>query len=242
MSLAEALLAVLARDHAIAAGEAAAIRRLAAPADAVAEVQLDPDRPLVAVIGFASDGTRALLETPARSAWLAAIAPHASHWGEKLGGQVYARGRFAPAFAGALAGADPATIASLVAASGAHELAMLGTEAHRHVGYVAISDPRGADAFADQRRQPRSDLPRAGEWLHLSWDLASATGPFKLDAGARTTAEALALAARLGIDDHALATRLAGLGLAHPSHVGLRVGAPPARALTLYFRIRASAA
>ena len=61
--------------------------------------------------------------------------------------------------------------------------------------------------------------------------------PVKADVGARPRAFALALAARLGHDPARLAARLDALGLAAPSHVGLRLGAPAARALTLYFRI-----
>jgi hypothetical protein len=60
--------------------------------------------------------------------------------------------------------------------------------------------------------------------------------------GPRPVTEALAIAGALGLDRAALAARLATLRLGDPSHVGLRIGAPAARALALYFRITACAA
>jgi hypothetical protein len=50
----------------------------------------------------------------------------------------------------------------------------------------------------------------------------------------------VAIATALGLDGAALEARLATLGLRDPSHVGLRIGAPAARALALYFRVTAS--
>ena len=248
--LADAVLAVLARDRAVSEAEAAAIARLAAPEDAVAEVQLDPPHgSLAPVIGFAAPGTRAVLAEVAGEAaiggWLDAIAPSASHWGVKLGGvrQIYARGRFDAAQAAALAGAD---VAAALAVTGAASFAMLGVELAaaitRHVGYVAVSGARGAAALATARgvAGPIAALAPDQAWLHLSWDLATTHGPFKLDAGPHQLGAALAFAGALGLDRDALAARLAQLGLGHPSHVGLRVGAPAARALALYFRITAS--
>jgi len=249
--LADAVLAVLARDRAVSDAEAAMIARLAAPQDAVAEVQLDPPHGALApVIGFAAAGTRAVIAEVAGEAvigaWLDAIAPSASHWGVKLGGvqQIYARGRFEAAQAKVLAGVD---VSMALAVTGAASFAMLGVELDggaitRHVGYVAVSGARGATALATARgvTGPIAALAPDQAWLHLSWDLATTHGPFKLDAGPHQLGDALALAGALGLDRDALAARLARLGLGNPSHVGLRVGAPAARGLALYFRITAS--
>lgn len=286
--LADAVLAVIARARDVPAVEASAIARLAAPDDAVAEVQLDPPGGTLApVIGFAAHGTRSLLTeaaadaapnapdtapdartssatdatnaapAPALSRWLDAIAPHASHWGMKLGPtrQLYARGRFDAAFAAALGAGAPAELARLLAATGASWFAMLGVDLAggaiaRQVGYVAVSEARAATALAAARGvttgitgSAADDLAllAAGQaWMHLSWDLATSAGPFKADVGARQASEAIAIATRLGLDGAALASRLPALGLGDPSHVGLRLGVEPGRALALYFRVTAS--
>jgi hypothetical protein len=267
VGLADAVLAVLARDRPVPAAEAAAIAMLAAPDDAVAEVQLDPpDGALAAVIGFAAPGTRAVIAgtvsgtgredalAPALTRWLDALEPHARHWGIKLGAphQLYVRGRFeAPLAASVAAPGRAAELDRGLAAAGASHFAMLGVELAggaitRHVGYVAVTDPRAAAALAAARGVTGSIaadlalLAPGAAWTHLSWDLATPAGPVKVDVGARPAAEAMAIAARLGLDGAALAARLAALGLGDPSHVGLRLGAPPTRALTLYFRVTAS--
>lgn len=268
VGLADAVLAVLARDRPVPAAEAAAVARLAAPDHAVAEVQLDPpDGALAAVIGFAAPGTRALLagaagtETAIDAAltrWLDAVAPDARHWGLKLvaAHQLYVRGRFEATLAAAIAAPDHAAeLERMLAVAGASHFDMLGIElaggaiAH-HVGYVAVSDPRAAARLAAARglsagltgsvADDLALLDPGAAWTHLSWDLATATGPIKVDVGARPAAEAIAIAARLGLDGAALAARLAALGLGDPSHVGLRLGLPPGRALALYFRVTAS--
>jgi hypothetical protein len=286
-ALADAVLAVLARDRDVTASEAAAIARLAAVDDAVAEVQLDPpDGALVPVIGFAAPGTRALLGEPALDGWLDAIAPSASQWGIKLGAprQIYARGRFEAAQAAEVVTACTSDeLARSLAVVGAEAFSMLGVELDRgaithHVGYVAVVGAAPAEALAAARGVPLTEEPSthaasggralrerqalgdagrafsahaalpafrtflapAREWLHLSWDLATATGLFKIDAGPRRSADAITLAHQLGLDGAALAARLAALQLGDPSHVGLRIGAPPSRALALYFRITAS--
>lgn len=243
------MLAVLARDRGVAAAEVEAITRLAAVDDAVAEVQLDPPHgALAAVIGFAAAGTRSLLAEPALERWLDAIAPAASHWGVKLGAsrQAYARGRFDAAQAAAIAAQPPDELARALAVTGAASFSMLGVDVDggaiaRHVGYVAVSGAAAVEALA-AARGVSCDVGLLAEpgWLHLSWDLATSSGPFKLDAGSRPAADALALGARLGLDAGALAARLATLRLGDPSHVGLRVGAEPMRALALYFRVTAS--
>lgn len=250
VDLADAVLAVLARDRSVTGAEASAIARLASADGAVAEVQLDPPAGALApLIGFAAPGTRALLDEPALAPWLDAIAPAASHWGAKLGAprQVYARGRFDAAHAAAVAHASPAGVARMLAVTGAGVFSMLGVELDRgaivrHVGYVAITGARPAEALATARgvTGELALLAPAQEALHLSWDLATSMGPFKVDAGPRRAVDALALARRLGLDGPALAARLAALGLGDPSHVGLRIGAPPARSLALYFRVTAS--
>ncbi len=262
--LADALLAVVARDRPVPAAEAAAIAGLAAPDDAVAEVQLDPpEGALAAVIGFAAPGTRAVLAEAAGAdaeidagltRWLDAVEPHASHWGIKLGAthQLYARGRFEATLAAAIATpARAAELDRLLAAAGAPCFHMLGVDLAggaiaRHVGYIAVADPQAAVRVAAARGLTGSVagdlalLAPGAAWTHLSWDLATATGPIKVDVGARPAAEAIAVAARLGLDGAALAARLAALGLGDPSHVGLRLGVPPARAFALYFRVTAS--
>jgi hypothetical protein len=269
--LADAVLAVLARDRPVPAAEAAAIAVLAAPGDAVAEVQLDPpDGALAAVIGFAAPGTRAVIAgaasgaergaalAPGLTRWLDALAPHARHWGIKLGAahQLYVRGRFeAPLAASVAPPARAGELDHLLAAAGASCFAMLGIELAggaiaRHVGYVAVTDPRAAAALAAARglragltgsiAADLALLAPGAAWTHLSWDLATPAGPVKVDVGARPAAEAMSIAARLGLDGAALAARLAALGLRDPSHVGLRLGAPATRALALYFRVTAS--
>jgi hypothetical protein len=242
---------MLARDRDVTAAEADAIARLAAVDGAVAEVQLDPPHgALVAVLGFAAPAARSLLAAPGLARWLDAIAPDASHWGVKLGAprQVYARGRFDAAQAVALgAQTRAADLERLLAVTGAGVFSMLGVEHDggaivRHVGYVAITGAQAVEALAAARGVPADValLAPGPGWLHLSWDLATSTGPFKIDAGARPAGDAIALATRLGLDGAALASRLAALGLGDPSHVGLRIGAAPARALALYFRVTAS--
>jgi len=271
VGLADAVLAVLARDRAVPAAEAGAIAVLAAPDDAVAEVQLDPpDGALAALIGFAAPGTRAVIDraasgaqidaalAPALTRWLDALAPHARHWGIKLGAspQLYVRGRFEVPLAASVAA--PGRAGALdhgLAAAGASHFAMLGVELAggaiaRHVGYVAVTDPQAAAALAAARgltagvtgsiAADLALLAPGTAWTHLSWDLATPAGPVKVDVGARPAGEAIALAARFGLDGGALAARLAALGLGDPSHVGLRLGAPSARALALYFRVTAS--
>lgn len=270
VGLADAVLAVLGRDRPVPAAEAAAVARLAAPDDAVAEVQLDPpDGALAAVIGFAAPGTRAVLAGAGTGAeidaaltrWLDAVAPHARHWGLKLvaAHQLYVRGRFEAtlAAAGTAPGAPgrAAELERLLAVAGASHFDMLGIELAggaivRHVGYVAVSDPRAAARLAAVRglsagltgsvADDLALLAPGAAWTHLSWDLATATGPIKVDVGARPAAETIAIAARLGLDGAVLAARLAALGLGDPSHVGLRLGLPPGRALALYFRVTAS--
>jgi hypothetical protein len=265
--LAAAVLAVLARDRDVATADVEAITRLAAPADAVAEVQLDPPHgALVPVIGFAAADTRPLLAEVAEAAsaasdraaepatapalrWLDAIAPSASHWGVKLGAtrQIYARGHFDAAQAAALGGHRAADLDRLLAVTGVAHFAMVGIELAdgaiaRHVGYVAVTGGRAADALAAARGVAGNVdlLAFAQGWLHLSWDLATATGPFKIDAGPHQLVEAMTIAAALGLDHVALEARLAALRLGAPSHVGLRIGAPSSRALALYFRVTAS--
>jgi hypothetical protein len=250
LDLADAVLAVLARDRDVSRAEAVAIERLASPADAVAEVQLDPPHGALApVIGFAARGTRPLLDEPALGPWLDAVAMDASHWGIKLGAprQVYARGRFEVSQAAAVAHASAADLERMLAATGAGAFAMLGVELDgdgigRHIGYVAVTGARPAEALAAARgvAADLALLAPAQEALHLSWDLATATGPCKIDVGPRRIADAIAIATGLGLDGDALAARLSALRLGDPSHLGLRIGAAPARALALYFRITAS--